>query len=198
MKRGRIFFITGPTAAGKTIIINYLLKHRAKTTKVISYTTRDKRNGEIDCKDYFFVNKKQFRILIKTKKLIEYARVYGEFYGTGRDSFKAINQGYDVIKLIDYKGAKKFKKLIPDAIFLFFAPKNINTLKKRLKERGDQDIKARLKVYKKELQFKKECDYYIDTSGNTNEDIKSKALEVIKIMNYVNKGHKTRNKAYIK
>lgn len=182
MKRGNIFFIIGPTAAGKTVIVNYILKHRPRTSRAISYTTREKRKGEVNGRDYFFVTEKQFKNLVKKKKFIEYSKVYGCWYGTSEDSFKKTKDDYDVIKIIDYKGAKKFKKSGPKATYIFFCPKNIGVLKKRLKERGDTDIKERLKEYKKELEFRKECDYYIDTTGFTHKDIERNSRELMSIM----------------
>ncbi len=182
MKKGKIFFVIGPTAAGKTVIVNYILTNRPKTTRAVSYTTREKREGEVNAKDYFFVTKKEFKKLIKDNKFIEYSEVYGNLYGTTKESFKAIEKGYDVIKIIDFQGAKKFKESGIEAIYLFFAPKDIATLRQRLEKRGDKDIDERLKVYQEELRFKKECDYYIDTSGIENSDIKNCAIKVMKII----------------
>lgn len=183
MEKGKIFFIVGPTAAGKTAIINEVLKIRPNTVRAISYTTREKRPNEVNGKDYFFVTKEEFRKLEEEEKFIEYSEVYGCLYGTTEESFSSTEQGYDVIKIIDCQGAKKFKRHGLQAIYLFFAPKDIKILKERLKKRGDKDIKERLKVYKEELKFKDECNYYVNTSGSTEEDIKDRAAEVISIMN---------------
>ncbi len=182
MKKENIFFIIGPTTAGKTVIVNYILKHRKNTVRAVSYTTRGKRSNEINEKDYLFVSKEEFNKLIKENRFIEHSEVYGHLYGTTKDSFKAIEEGNDVIKIIDYQGAKKFKSSGIKAVYIFFAPKSIEVLKERLKRRGDTDIKERLKVYKEELKFKDECDYFIDTTGNTNKDIEKCAKEVMEII----------------
>lgn len=181
--KGKIFFVIGPTASGKTSIVNYILNHRKNTLRAVSYTTREKRNDEINGKDYFFVAKEEFLKLIKKRKFIEHSKVYGNYYGTSKYSFSKINEGFDVIKIIDYKGAKKFKKSKINIVYLFFTPKDIKILEERLKNRGDKDIKERLKQYKKEIEFKKECDYYIDTSGNKDLEIENCAKKVIGIMN---------------
>lgn len=182
MKEGKIFFIVGPTAAGKTVIINKVLQNRPNTVRAISYTTREKRPDEINGKDYFFIEKEEFRKLLEHEKFIEYSEVYGHLYGTTDESFKPIEEGKDVIKIIDYQGAKKFKYYGIKAVYIFFAPKEINTLKERLIKRGDKDIKDRLNVYKEELKFKEECHYFVDTSGTTEGDIEKCANIVISIL----------------
>ncbi|MBS3175497.1 guanylate kinase [Candidatus Woesearchaeota archaeon] len=185
MKKGNIFFVIGPTASGKTVIINYILKNKKNILRAISYTTREKRPREINGIDYFFVSEEEFKNLIKQNKFIEYSKVYGNYYGTGKDSFSKIEEGYDVIKIIDYKGAKKFKNSGIKAKYFFFAPEDIETLIERLKQRGDKDIEERIKVYKEEMKFKKECDYYIDTSGSSDSDIAKRSNELIKIIDNI-------------
>src|SRR3989344_1057562 len=167
VKKGKIFFIVGPTAAGKTVIINEVLKNRPNTVRAISCTTREKRPDETHNKDYFFMSKEEFRRLLEEEKFIEYSEVYGHLYGTTEDSFKPIEEGKDVVKIIDYQGAKKFKDHGINAVYVFFAPKDIEVLKTRLENRGDKDINARLEAYEEELKFKDQCHHYLDTSGTT-------------------------------
>ncbi|HLC85873.1 MAG TPA: guanylate kinase [Candidatus Nanoarchaeia archaeon] len=182
MKRGKLFLIIGPSCAGKTVIVDYVLKHRPHTVKAISFTTRDQRPGEKDKVDYFFVSEDKFKDLVKKDKFIEHANVYGHLYGTTEDSFSPINEGKDVIKIIDYQGALKIKKLkIPNVSF-FFCPKDEDVLRKRIIERGDKDVEERLSYFEEELKHKKDFDYYIDTSG-VDDHIKEHALQVMKIMN---------------
>ncbi len=111
MKNGNIFLITGPSCSGKTVIADYILKHRENTVKAVSFTTRSRRPNEKEKIDYFFVSKKKFMEMVNDNEFIEFAEVYGNFYGTHRDSFKAINEGKDIIKIIDIHGALKIKKL---------------------------------------------------------------------------------------
>ncbi len=182
MKRGSIFFITGPTGSGKTVISDYILQHRKDTVRAISYTTRKKRETEINNKDYFFITKKELKKMIKENKLIEYSEVYGNLYGTSVESFNPVKKGYDVIKVLDVQGAKKFKYSKINAKYFFFCPKDKKVLDKRLTERGDKDKEKRLSFYEEEIKFQKEANYQIDTSGTTEEDIESCAKEVIGIM----------------
>lgn len=182
MKKGNLFLIIGPSCSGKTVIVDYILKHRPNTVKAISFTTRQPRPEEKDKVDYFFISENKFKDMIKNNKFIEYAEVYGNFYGTTKDSFNNINEGKGVIKIIDVHGALKIKYLGISHISFFFCPKDKETLRIRIQDRGDKDVDERLSHFKEELSFKDNFDYYIDTSGYENR-IREHALKVIKIMN---------------
>src|SRR3989344_7837977 len=144
MKKGKIFLIVGPSCSGKTVIVDYILKHRPNTVRAISFTTREPRHGEKDKIDFFFVSENQFNQMIKENKFIEYTNVYGNWYGTAEDSFKPTDSGKDVVKIIDYQGALKIKKLRILNVSFFFCPKDKETLRRRIKERGDKDVDERL------------------------------------------------------
>src|SRR3989338_11140426 len=110
MKKGNIFFVIGPTASGKTVIINYILKNKKNILRAISYTTREKRPREINGIDYFFVSEEEFKNLIKQNKFIEYSKVYGNYYGTGKDSFSNIAERSDLRTIKENQDDTKLKK----------------------------------------------------------------------------------------
>jgi len=184
MKKGNIFIITGTSGSGKTVISEYILKHRQNTVRAVSVTTRQPRPNEIDKMDYFFVSQEEFQNMIKENKLIEYANVYGNLYGTTIESFNKINENKDVVKVIDVQGALKIKELNIKHTSFFFHPLDRALLIKRLEERKELDINKRIVESDKELKHKNKFDYFIDTSGDESA-IEKNALKVIEIMNSI-------------
>ena len=185
MSIGKIFIITGPSCAGKTSVSERILASRSNTKRAVSITTRHKRDNEINGRDYFFVSIDEFKKMILEDKFIEFAEVYGNYYGTTKESFNQINEGFDVIKDIDVQGALKIKELNIHATFFFLVPKEEVILFSRMKsERGDYN--TRLEAYYNEIKFKDNFDYYIDTSGNNEENnIEGCANKVKKIIDYI-------------
>ncbi|MBS3167717.1 guanylate kinase [Candidatus Woesearchaeota archaeon] len=185
MRKGKIFFFIGPSGAGKTVISEYILKNRKNTVPAISSTTREKRPNEINGKDMNFLTKEEFKEAIKLNKMVEYAEVFGNYYGTSIDSFNPIKKGKDVIKIIEIQGAKTIKKKEIKATYFFLCPINLETLKERLEKRKDKDIELRMSQVQEFLNFKKEVDYIINTDGKTEKDIERCALEIMKIMDNI-------------
>ena len=171
-KKGLVFIISGPSGSGKSTLCHGVLNKRDDFYFSISCTTRPKRQGETDGADYFFLNKDDFEQKKKTNQFLEYANVYGNYYGTLKAQvLDKINQGINVIIDIDIQGAMLIKKAVKDDhlirklfTYILVAPPNINTLQTRLSSRAtdsDETISKRLSHAQIELEQWEKYDYLI-------------------------------------
>ena len=181
MNKGNIFVISGPSGVGKDTIVECILKEMPNIRLSISYTSREKRENEIEGRDYFFITKEEFKQKIEDNEFLEYAMYSDNYYGTSKKQVQELlNNGLDVILIIEVEGAKKIKKIIPDATFIFIMPHSIEELKKRLEKRkteSKEEIPKRLSIAEKEMKESKNYDYVV-----VNEDIsntKEKVKEII-------------------
>lgn len=164
-----IIVISGPSGCGKSTLINLFLNENKGIIFSVSCTTRQKRDNEIEGKDYYFINKTQFLKMIKNNEFVEWAEVFGNFYGTCWNEINTkANEGKTLVLDIDVQGAKKVKKKFPGALFIFIIPPNLNELKRRLINREsrvdaevNRNIKERFKVAKDELKQYKIYDYIV-------------------------------------
>ena len=151
----QLIIISGPSGVGKSTICGELAKRLDKVYLSVSATTRAKKAGEQEGKDYYFVSRDEFERQIKAGNFIEYAEVFGNLYGTPKDKLaQALDQGKTAVLEIDVQGAQQLKKLYPDAKLIFIFPPNHTELEKRMKElqkringRGrddEKDIEKRL------------------------------------------------------
>lgn len=149
-KKGDLIVVSGPSGSGKDSICNEILKIRSNIQMSISMTTREKRENEIDGKDYYFITKEEFENNIKNDDLLEYAIVHEkDYYGTPKSNlFKTLDEGIDVILIIDIQGALQIKEKYPNAIFIFILPPSMKELKKRLIKRGTETKESLLRRFK--------------------------------------------------
>ncbi|RKY31209.1 MAG: guanylate kinase [Candidatus Omnitrophota bacterium] len=179
MRKPKVFIISGPSGAGKTTLINRLFQKKFvkdNFLRGISFTTRKKRRGEKEGRDYFFVDEKSFKDLKKKGFFLETQKVLDDFYGTPRFFLEeAKRRGKNLILCIDVKGGKYLKsKLKKDKIItIFITVPHREELLCRLKKRKEnsQNIKKRISLAKKELQFLKFYDYLI-VNQNIRESVK--------------------------
>lgn len=130
---GLLVVVSGPSGAGKDTICNKVVEDSDNVWLSVSMTSRNPRKGEIEGKNYFFVTEREFKERIKNGKLLEYTNYNGNYYGTPKDKLEDyLNNGIDVILVIDINGAINIKKLVPSALFIFIMPPDMETLKKRL------------------------------------------------------------------
>lgn len=173
---GKLFIISGPSGAGKGTICKNLIANRGENniTLSISMTTRQMREGEVNGTHYYFASEKEFLERAENGGFLEYAKVYGNYYGTPKQEVenKLIN-GIDVILEIDIQGAMNVKKVYPNGIFIFILPPSMSILKKRLTERGTDSkdvINMRLSQTLNELSYLKEYDYIV-INGDLKEAV---------------------------
>ncbi len=167
-KQGRLFVISASSGTGKTTLAKKLLEEDKNVIQSVSYTTREPRPTEIQGKDYVFVSKTQFMAVKKKKGFLEWANVFGRYYGTPKKEVEDhLKRGLDVLLLIDVQGAKKVKQTKSDAVFIFLAPPSKEELLLRLHKRGTEtreQISVRYKIATKEMKELNElnlCDYRI-------------------------------------
>lgn len=155
-KKGNLIIISGTTCAGKGTVIKKLLENHNDIVLSTSYTTRPKRENEIDGVDYYFVSTEEFEKKIANDEFLEYAKVqYGSYYGTPKkEVIEKLNTGKDVILEIDVQGAKQIKEKYPSTILIFIMAPSMEEVKRRIKLRGDENneqIISRFKVAYNEI-----------------------------------------------
>lgn len=154
-----IFIISGPSGSGKTTLIEKLKEKFENIEFSVSYTTRKKRPGEIDGKNYYFIDENLFKSMIDRGKFVEWAKVFDFYYGTAVDEIRNKSRGKKVLLLdIDVQGASAIKKKFPESIMVFIEPPNHEKLKERLirrEKREDSEIVKRLEQSKKEIEKSK-------------------------------------------
>lgn len=177
MARGDIIVVTGPSGSGKTTICRALLARVEGLVLSISYTTREKRTGESGGKDYYYVNEQEFCNMIECKEFLEYARVYGNWYGTSYATVDAIvSGGEDAVLEIDVQGGRAVKAAVPDAVMIGILPPDRETLRRRLFGRARdsrEDMERRLDAAWKEIEELKGYDYIV-----VNKDLETAVRQV--------------------
>lgn len=170
---GKLFVLSGPSGAGKGTICNQLLKE-TEIELSISMTTRNPRPGEADGISYYFVTKEEFLKHIEEDGFLEYAQVYGNYYGTPKEPvLRKLAAGVDVILEIDMQGALKVKENFPEGVFIFILPPSMAELRKRLTGRGTESAEAielRLGETLKELSYIDKYDYCV-VNGKLEEAV---------------------------
>jgi guanylate kinase len=169
---GNLFIISAPSGAGKTSLVQALLKINPQIHLSVSYTTRNPRPGEIDGKDYHFVNRETFLAMAKRGEFLESAEVYGNLYGSSQTWISSETaKGRDILLEIDWQGAAQVRKIFPDCISIFILPPSLEALEQRLKGRGKDDnevIARRLAAVSADVAHVAEFDYVI-INDNLNE-----------------------------
>lgn len=182
-KTPKIFLISSPSGGGEDSVIEGLTKH-IQFNRVITTVTRPKLKGEKNGKPYYFVSELYFKKLIKTKQLIEWARVYGDFRGcTKGEIARLLKKNKPIIWKVDWQGVVTIKKLFPESISIFIAPPSYQALEKRLIARGRdsiKDIKKRKQFTKRWLTKKHIYDHIVpNPDGKLKETVK-KISNIIK------------------
>ena len=178
---GLLIVISSPSGAGKTSICKRLLKENNKINVSISDTTRAPRDNEINGNDYNFISENEFKRKIKNNEYVEFAKVFGNYYGSLKENVNSIlSAGNDVLFDIDWQGAKQLRKSSYSNMLTFFIiPPSKDVIYERLKERakmsGDDEkaINKRMSMYETEMSHKQDYDHVV-----INEDIDKCITEI--------------------
>ena len=182
LRKGFMFIISSPSGAGKTTIARMLLKKDSNLTISTSYTTRTKREGEQNGKDYFFVNEAEFENLVEKNFFLEHAKVFKNYYGTPQNFvFEKLEKGTDVLFDIDWQGTEQIKKSHrKDVVSVFILPPSMLELEKRLRARNNDSnevINHRMSKANIEISHYNTYDYVI-----INEDLEESLQKVYSIL----------------
>lgn len=179
--KGLLFIISGPSGAGKGTICKAYMDEVQDTWLSVSATTRSPRLGEEDGKHYFFLSKEDFEQKISEGNFLEYAQVYGNYYGTPLDCVQEkLESGIDVILEIDIQGALRVKQSYEDGIFIFILPPSLEELKNRLTNRGSETPESLIRRYESaisEINYISEYNYAV--INTTVEEAKEKVKAII-------------------
>ena len=185
--KGKLIIFSAPSGSGKTTIVHRLMKEIPGLAFSISATSREKRPGEVDGRDYYFLSVEKFREKVRNNEFVEWEEVYeNQFYGTLISEVERLrNMGKHVVFDVDVKGGMNIKRLYGnDALSVFIMPPSIEELEKRLRNRNtdnEESIRKRVKKAGYELQFAKHFDAVV-INDNLEEAVKKTKELIIKFL----------------
>ncbi len=163
--RGSVFVVSAPSGTGKSTLSQRLVQNVPGLIFSISFTTRAPRPGEVDGKDYFFIDEAKFDAMVARGEFVEWVEVYGRKYGTGRTWLESVlSTGQDVLLDIETTGARNLREAIPDAHMIFILPPSARVLEGRLRGRGkdsEEQIRMRMQHARHELELFEAYDHLI-------------------------------------
>lgn len=177
MSEGTLYIVSAPSGAGKTSLLKAVREQLPQLKVAISHTTRAARPGENNGEHYHFVSVTEFQEMQAANAFIEHAQVFGNFYGTSKQSVDSeLSQGEQVVLEIDWQGAQQVRKIYPQALSIFILPPSVKALEDRLRTRGqdtDDVIAGRMAQAKSEISHYNEYQYLI-----INDDLEQ-AIEAL-------------------
>ena len=175
-RRGILFIISAPSGTGKTTLCKQIVTSVPGLWHSVSYTTRKPRPGEESGREYFFSGEKQFQEMVARNEFMEYAHIYGNWYGTPRKALMDnMEKGIDVLLEVDVQGALQIKKKFEDAVYIFLLPPSLDVLRIRLQQRASdsqEETHRRLQKVKEEVWSFREYYYIVrndDLAQSLNE-----------------------------
>jgi len=180
--KGGLFIVSAPSGAGKSTLTAKLLEEDKNIHLSVSYTTRAPRGGEIDGRDYHFIDRAGFQGMLERGEFLESAEVHGNHYGTSEAWIRAQRAaGHDILLEIDWQGAQQVRRLFPDAIGIFILPPSIAELERRMRGRGqdsEEVVRRRLAVAADEMSHAAEFEYVI--INNDFEEARRDLIAVVR------------------
>ncbi len=165
LTRSLLIILSGPSGAGKDAVLTRMKKPDCPLEYITTVTTRPQRAKERDNIDYHFVSRERFQEMLENKELLEWANVYGNWYGVPNKPVKeALGKGQDIIIKVDVQGAATIKKVLPQAVFIFLIPSSMEELIVRLKQRHTEspfDLALRIKTAEEEIKQLPLFDYVV-------------------------------------
>ena len=176
-----VFIISAPSGSGKSTLVGHLMRRVEHLRFSVSYTTRQPRGSEQDGEEYHFITREEFEKRIAADEFLEWAEVFGNYYGTHVSELqKAETAGDDLLLDIDVKGARQLKKRIPSAVSIFILPPSREELEQRLRARSEDSepvIERRLKEAAEEIQDYAQYDYVL-----VNREVENSADRLVSIV----------------
>ena len=186
-KSGTLFIIAAPSGAGKTSLVKAISAKIDNTDVSISHTTRKPRHDEKDGEAYHFTDEAEFKSMVKQNRFLEYAKVFGNYYGTSRDWVEQqLALSKNIILEIDWQGAQQVKSQLRNSVGIFILPPDYETLRDRLVGRQNDDqetIDRRMNAAREEMSHCKEFDYIV-----INDDFERAVSELEAIITATNLG----------
>jgi guanylate kinase len=180
-RRGKLFVIAAPSGAGKTSLVKALLERMPALHVSVSHTTRNKRPTEEHGREYYFVSVPEFQSLVEKNEFLEHARVFDNYYGTGRKPVEAqLGKGHDVVLEIDWQGAQQVRKALPECKTIFILPPSRRALEERLRNRAtdsNEVIERRLRDAVGDMTHSREFDYVV-----VNDDFEHAVSDLMRIV----------------
>ena len=160
-----VIVLSGPSGVGKDTVLDRMKRSGSSMYFAVTATTRPQRTQEVDGVDYRFVSRDRFRMMIDGGELLEWAEVYGNFYGVPKNQVReALQEGRDVVIKVDVQGAETIKRLVPQALLVFVCPPSMETLEKRLRKRSTEsasDLERRIATARQEMDEQRLFDYVV-------------------------------------
>ena len=179
---GRLILFSGPSGVGKDTLLELLYKKKPDLLRSVSATTRKKRENEVNGKDYYFISKEEFELMIQSGNILEYTKYGDNLYGTPKKPIDEwLKDGKSVILKIEVHGAKQIKQLYKNSVAIFILPPSIEILEERLRKRGtedEKDLRERMNIAISEIAQSSEYDYVV-----FNDNLETAVDEIIEILN---------------
>lgn len=181
LERGKVFVITGPSGVGKGTLISKLLERVPELELSVSATTREPRAGEEDGREYHFLTQEEFERRVEAGEFLEHAAYSGNRYGTLREAVEELlRDGQSAVLEIEVQGARQVREAMPEAVLIFIAPPDPDSLRKRLEQRGTDSadaIERRLQTARDELEAQDKFPHQV-----VNDDLQEAASELEKLV----------------
>ena len=179
-EKGKLIVVSGPSGAGKSTVVFKAINGREDMCFSTSVTSRKPRPGEIDGREYFFIDRERFEKMVESDELLEHAVYVGNYYGTPRKFVEdKLDAGNSVFLDIEVQGARQVKKKKPDAVMVFLIPPTLDELRKRLEKRGTESEETICNRLSRAREEYAEADFYDYIVVNDDPDIAAAELNAI-------------------